>query len=68
MTDRDYTSEAEAEEMIESVIAEAEDSMSPAVTPFLSLGTNDPAEEILDGPTTPEQARAHDLWQAFRPH
>jgi hypothetical protein len=68
MTDRDYTSDAEAEEMMASVLAEAEDPMSPTVTPFVSLGTNDPAEEILDGPTTPEQAQAHDLWETFRPH
>ena len=65
MTDRDYMSEAEADEMMESVYAEAGDSMSPTITPFLSLGTNDPAEEMMDGPTSPEQAEAHTIWETF---
>jgi len=66
MTDRDYTSEADADEMMESVYAEAGDSMSPTITPFLSLGTNDPAQEMMDGPTSPEQAEASNLWETFK--
>jgi hypothetical protein len=66
MTDRDYSSELEADEMMMDVYAEAGDPMSPTVTPFVSLGTHDPARELMDGPTTPEQAEAHDLWETFR--
>jgi hypothetical protein len=66
MTDRDYSSEAEADEMMQDVYAEAGDPMSPTLTPFLSLGTNDPAMELMDGPTSPEQAEAQDLWKTFR--
>jgi hypothetical protein len=65
MTERDYTSDAEANEMMDQIYEEAGTSMSPTITPFVSLGTNDPSEEIMDGPTTPEQAEARDLWETF---
>ncbi|MFY9489051.1 MAG: hypothetical protein WAP35_10220 [Solirubrobacterales bacterium] len=66
MTDHNYLSDAEASEMMDGILAEASDPMSPTVTPFLALGTNDPAMEMVDGPTTPQQAAAHDLWEMFR--
>ena len=65
MTDFETMSDAEADEMMESVYAEAGNSMSPTITPFLTLGTNDPAQEMMDGPTTDAQARARDLWGTF---
>lgn len=43
----------------------AESNISPTLTPFISLGTNDPAHELMDGPTTARQAAAHDLFQTF---
>ncbi|MGH2905551.1 MAG: hypothetical protein ACRDKI_02135 [Solirubrobacterales bacterium] len=66
MIDPQFMSDAEADEMMEDVYAEAGDSMSPTLTPFISLGTNDPAMELMDGPTTPEQAEANDLWGTFK--
>jgi hypothetical protein len=66
MTFPDPAYESEADEMMNEIIAESESGISPTVTPFVSLGSDDPAMELIDGPTTPEQAQASDLWQTFR--
>lgn len=66
MTDRDYTSDAEADEMMEDVYAETGGAISPTLTPFAGLGTSEPAVEMLDAPTSPEQAEVKDPWETFR--
>ncbi|MGB0872842.1 MAG: hypothetical protein ACPGWS_01085 [Solirubrobacterales bacterium] len=65
MTAFDEAMEFEANEMMDGILEEASDSMSPTLTPFLTLGTDDPAMEIMDGPTTARQAEAKDLFEAF---
>lgn len=55
--------EREADQMMDSILAES--CISPTLTPFVSLGTSDPARELLDGPTCEQQAKANDLFQAF---
>lgn len=60
--------EREAADVMDDIMAEsllAGSCVSPTLTPMLSLGTADPAEELIDGPTTPQQARANDLFQSF---
>jgi hypothetical protein len=64
MTEFSDAMEFEADDMMSGVIDDAM-AMSPTLTPFVSLGTSDPAEEILDGPTSPHQAKAHDLFETF---
>ena len=54
----------EANEMMNEIIGDAMDG-APTITPFLSLGTNDPALEIMDGPTSSHQAKANTLFEAF---
>ncbi len=68
MTDRETQYEAMAGETMDEILAEASDPASPTLTPFVTLGTSDPAEELRDGPTTAEQAKARDLWQTFCGH
>jgi hypothetical protein len=58
--------EFEADAMMIEIMAESDACISPTLTPFVALGSDDPAMELLDGPATPEQAQAADLWQAFR--
>lgn len=65
MTAFDEAMEFEANEMMDGILEEASHSMSPTLTPFLSLGTDDPAMEIMDGPTSAKQAEAKDLFEAF---
>lgn len=65
MTDFDEAIESEANEMMDGILEEASDSMSPTLTPFVSLGTSDPAMEVLDGPSSDRQATAKDLFEAF---
>jgi hypothetical protein len=55
--------EHEAGDVMDSILAESD--FSPTLTPFVSLGTNDPARSLVDGPTTTHQAAANDLFQAF---
>jgi hypothetical protein len=62
MTVREYTSAVEAGEMIDQILAEASDPMSPTVTPFTLLGADDGAEATADQ----RQTEAPDLWQLFR--
>jgi hypothetical protein len=67
MTDRNYTSDVEANEMMDEVLADAEFlSTSPVLTPFVTLGTDDPGAGLIDS-ANPPTAGAHDLWQAFSP-
>lgn len=65
MTAFDEAMEFEANEMMDGILEEASHSMSPTLTPFLSLGTDDPAMEIMDGPTSARQAEAKDLFETF---
>lgn len=65
MTAFDEAMEFEANEMMDGILEEASSSMSPTLTPFLSLGTDDPAMEIMDGPTSAKQAEAKDLFDTF---
>ena len=53
--------EHEADDVMDGILADSE--MSPTVTPFVSLGSNDPG--LVDGPTSARQASANDLFQAF---
>lgn len=55
--------EREADSVMDGILADT--SFSPTLTPFVSLGTLDPANEIIDGPTTAHQANARDLFQSF---
>lgn len=55
--------ENDADDVMEDILAES--CVSPTVTPFVSLGTHDPARELIDGPATRQQASANDLYQAF---
>lgn len=55
--------EHEADEVMDGVLADSDN--SPTLTPFVSLGSDDPARAILDGPTNARQASANDLFQAF---
>lgn len=64
MTEFSEAMEFEADDMMSGVIDDAMD-MSPTLTPFVSLGTNDPALEMMDGPTTAHQAKANDLFESF---
>lgn len=63
MTEFDERFEYEADGVMDDILAES--SISPTLTPFVSLGTDDPAREMMDGPTTSRQAAANDLFQAF---
>lgn len=62
MTVREYTSAVEAGEMIDQILAEASDPMSPTVTPFTLLGADEGADETAGQ----RQTGAQDLWQQFR--
>lgn len=64
MTEFGEAMELEADDMMNGIIGDAIDG-APTITPFLSLGTNDPAMEIMDGPTTEHQAKAKDLFETF---
>ena len=55
--------EHEADDMMDGILAESSDAMSPTLTPFVSLGSSEAA--IMDGPTTQRQAEAKDLYQSF---
>jgi hypothetical protein len=55
--------ESEADQMMDNILAES--CISPTLTPFVGLGSTDPARTLVDGPTTSHQAAAHDLFQAF---
>lgn len=55
--------ESEADDMMDGILSESNDAMSPTVTPFVSLGTSD--APLMDGPTTKRQAEAKDLFQSF---
>lgn len=63
MTFPDPAYESEADAMMSDIMAESEGGISPTLTPFVALGGDD---QLIDGPTTPQQAQATDLWQAFR--
>jgi hypothetical protein len=65
MTEFEDAMEFEANEMMDGILDEASGAMSPTLTPFLSLGTNDPSMEIMDGPSSAHQAKAKDLYEAF---
>ncbi|MGK2878506.1 MAG: hypothetical protein ACSLFF_08025 [Solirubrobacterales bacterium] len=53
----------EADDMMDGILAESSDAMSPTLTPFVSLGSAE--APIMDGPTTQHQAEAKDLFQSF---
>lgn len=55
--------ENDADEVMDDILAES--AISPTLTPFVSLGTDDPSRELMDGPSTSRQAAANDLYQAF---
>lgn len=63
MTEFAANFDAEADDMMDGILAESNDAMSPTLTPFVSLGTADDA--LMDGPTTQHQADARDLFQSF---
>ncbi len=63
MTDFADHFDSEADDMMDGILAESSDAMSPTLTPFVSLGTA--ADAIMDGPTTQHQAEAKDLFQCF---
>lgn len=63
MTDFTENFEAEADDMMDGILSESNDAMSPTLTPFVSLGSADDA--LMDGPTTQRQAEAKDLYQSF---
>lgn len=65
MNDRGYPNELVAGEMMDEILTEASDPMSPTLTPFVSLGSDGLSGELMDGPNTPQQAKAHDLWETF---
>lgn len=66
MTFPDPAYESEADSMMEEIIAESEAGFSPALTPFMELGSDSAAMELSDGPSAPQQAQTADLWQTFR--
>jgi hypothetical protein len=53
----------EADDMMDGILSESNDAMSPTLTPFVSLGSSE--APLLDGPTTQHQAEAKDLYQSF---
>jgi hypothetical protein len=53
----------EADDMMDGILSESNDAMSPTLTPFVSLGSSD--APLMDGPTTQHQAKAKDLYQSF---
>jgi hypothetical protein len=55
--------DSEADDMMDGILDESSGAMSPTLTPFVSLGSSEDA--IMDGPTTPRQAAAKDLYQSF---
>ena len=63
MTEFAANFESEADDMMDGILAESNDAMSPTLTPFVSLGTSE--TPLMDGPTTQHQAGAKDLFQAF---
>jgi hypothetical protein len=63
MTEFAESFENEADDMMEGILAESSDAMSPTLTPFVSLGSSEDA--IMDGPTTKHQSEAKDLFQSF---
>lgn len=65
MSDGGYPNELVSGEMMDEILFEASGPMSPTLTPFVSLGVGDPADMLTEGPTTPRQAKAHDLWETF---
>ncbi|MBK5230154.1 MAG: hypothetical protein JJE27_03170 [Thermoleophilia bacterium] len=66
MADRDHLSDHAAEETMYEILAEASGPASPTLTPFVTLGAEDPANELLDAPGMPQPARARDLWETFK--
>ena len=63
MTDFAENFDSEADDMMDGILAESNDAMSPTLTPFVSLGSSD--APLMDGPTTQHQAAANDLYQSF---
>lgn len=63
MTDFAENFDIEADDMMDGILSESNDAMSPTLTPFVSLGSSD--EHLMDGPTTQHQAAAKDLYQSF---
>ena len=49
--------------MMDGILSESADAMSPTLTPFVGLGSSE--APLMDGPTTPHQAVAKDLYQSF---
>jgi hypothetical protein len=64
MTDYSFNSDAEADEMMGGILVDAEDPMSPVLTPFFSLGSDDPGDGMVESASA-EQAGSRDLWQTF---
>lgn len=65
MTEFEEAMEFEHNDMMDGILDEASGAMSPTLTPFLSLGTDDPAMAIMDGPSSSKQAEAKDLFESF---
>lgn len=63
MTEFAENFDVEADDMMDGILSESNDAMSPTLTPFVSLGTAD--SPLMDGPTTQHQADAKDLFQSF---
>lgn len=63
MTEFAENFENEADDLMDGILAESNDAMSPTLTPFVSLGTSD--TPFMDGPTTQHQAEAKNLFQTF---
>ncbi len=63
MTEFAENFENEADDLMDGILAESNDAMSPTLTPFVSLGTSD--TPLMDGPTTQHQAEAKNLFQTF---
>jgi hypothetical protein len=53
------------DEIMDEILAEASDPMSPTLTPFVALGADDQADTWIAGPVTPKQTQAHDLWETL---
>ena len=66
MTEHDYLSDEEAYEMMDGILAEAEDPTSPVVTPFLIPGSDDPAAGMVDAGDLQAHAELHDIWEQLR--
>lgn len=65
MTNGDHLYASVAQDTMDEILAESDNGISPTLTPFVALGSDDPADELIDGPTTPAQAAAKNLWETF---